>query len=31
MVRLGVEFLELELNSYSVHGFLGKEMCLDDE
>jgi hypothetical protein len=31
LVRLGVECLELKLNSYSVCGFLGKEMCLDDE
>jgi hypothetical protein len=31
MVRLGIEFLELELNSYSNCEFRGKKLCLDVE
>jgi hypothetical protein len=31
LVRLGIKFLESELNFYFVYGFRGKEMCLDEE
>jgi hypothetical protein len=31
MVRLGIEFLELELNSYSNYEFRGKKLCLGVE
>jgi hypothetical protein len=27
MVHLGIEFLELELNSYSICKFQGKKIC----
>jgi hypothetical protein len=31
LVRLGIKFLESKLNFYSIRGFRGKEMCLDEE
>jgi hypothetical protein len=31
MVYLGIEFLELELNSNSIYKFRGKKMCLGVE
>jgi hypothetical protein len=31
MVCLGIEFLELELNSNSIYKFRGKKMCLSVE
>jgi len=31
MVRLGIEFLELELNSNSIYKYRGKKLCLGVE
>jgi hypothetical protein len=31
MVRLGIEFLELELNSNSIYKYRGKKLCLSVE
>jgi hypothetical protein len=31
LVRLGIEFWELELNSNSIYKYRGKKLCLDVE